>query len=127
MMAKIMIVDDDPDVIEGCRLVLERAGHEVASALSREEGRPAIETFQPDLLILDVVMAQPDDGFAMAQQLRRHGFEKPILMLSSINKVTGYKYGKNEPMAPVDAFEEKPIRPERLLEQVNLLLGTKED
>ena len=121
-MAKIMIVDDDPDVVEGCRLVLEREGHEVSSAGSRAEGMRILESFVPDLLILDVVMEQPDDGFAMAQQLRKQNFSAPILMLSSINKVTGMKYDRSEPMTPVDAFEEKPISPSRLIEQVNLLL-----
>lgn len=126
-MAKIMIVDDDPDVVEGCRLVLEREGHEIGCAYSRGEGYEQIGIFKPDLLILDVVMEQPDDGLALARQLRKEGNALPILMLSSINKVTGFEYGKNDPMAPVDAFEEKPIQPGRLVEQVNLLLSGRED
>ena len=72
-MAKILIVDDDPDVVEACRLFLERERHEVTSAYNRGEGMKAVVDVNPDLLILDVIMELPDDGIAMAQELRRRG------------------------------------------------------
>lgn len=121
-MAKILIVDDDPDVVDACRLFLEREGHEVASACNRPEGMKAVEAFRPDLLILDVIMEQPDDGMAMAQELRRSGFKPPILMLTSISKVTGMTYGRDDEVLPVDDFAEKPIDPKTLLAHVNMLL-----
>ena len=88
-MAKILIVDDDPDVVDACRLFLEKKGFNVSAAYNRVEGMSAIQSFKPDLVILDVMMDQPDDGIAMAQDLRRQGFKAPILMLTSISKVTG--------------------------------------
>lgn len=81
-----------------------------------------VEGFQPDLIVLDVMMEQPDDGIVFAQDLRKKGFKKPILMLTSIGKVTGMDYGKDDSLVPVDAFEEKPIAPKKLLEQVDALL-----
>lgn len=125
-MARILVVDDDPEVVDVCKMILEKEGHEVFGAMSRQEGAQAIQSNPPDLLILDVVMQQHDDGFAMAQQLRKHGFTAPILMLSSISKVTGYSYQKSDQMAPVDAFEEKPLSPKKLIERVNELLAAKE-
>jgi DNA-binding response OmpR family regulator len=125
-MAKVLIVDDDPDVVEACKLFLERVGHEVACAFSRGEGMQAIAGATPDLLILDVIMEQPDDGIAMAQDLRRNGFRKPILMLTSISRVTGLSYGMDSDVLPVDDFVEKPVDPRTLLGKVSALLGRKE-
>lgn len=125
-MARILIVDDDPDVVDACRLFLERERHEVAAAYNRDEGMKAIADVHPDLLILDVIMEQPDDGIAMAQELRRQGFAKPILMLTSISRVTGLTYGKDKDVVPVDAFVEKPVDPGTLLHKVSDLLAGKE-
>jgi DNA-binding response OmpR family regulator len=125
-MAKILIVDDDPDVVEACRLVLDSVGHAVATAGSRTEGMQAVAAEAPDLIVLDVIMEQPDDGIAMAQELRRLGFTKPILMLTSIGKVTGLPYGSDPSMVPVDAFVEKPIDPAALIAMIADLLDRKE-
>lgn len=122
-MAKILIVDDDADVVEATRLCLETADHEVASAYCRESGMKAVGETNPDLLILDVMMEQPDDGMVMAQELRRGGFDKPILMLTSIGKVTGMDFGKDEEIVPVDEFLGKPVDPATLLAKVNELLS----
>lgn len=121
-MAKILIVDDDPDVVEAASLFLEKAGHQISSAFNRAEGLKAVQTANPDLLILDVMMEQPDDGIAMAQQLRKQGFSKPILMLTSVGKATGLSFGRDDEMVPVDAFEEKPIAPDKLVARVAELL-----
>ena len=63
----------------------------------------------------------------MAQELRKDGFNSPILMVSGISKVTGLDYDKDNTMVPVDAFLEKPIRPEILMAKVEELLKPKED
>ncbi len=121
-MARILIVDDDPDVVDDCTLILEKNGYEVVSAHNVTDGKAQIKKADPDLLILDVMMDQPDDGIVMAQDLRRTGFTKPILMLTSISKVTGMTFGKDSDLVPVDAFQEKPIPPKKLLETVAELL-----
>lgn len=125
-MATIFIVDDDPDVIDACSLVLKREGHRIVSANSRNDGMALLKQETPDLLILDVMMEQPDDGIAMAQELRRMKFSAPILMLTSISKATGYSYGKDDELIPVDAFEEKPLDPNKLISIVGKLLKKKE-
>ena len=55
-----------------------------------------VETFHSGLIILDVIMESPDDGFLLAQQLRHEGWKMPILMMSSIGKVSGMAYQSHE-------------------------------
>ena len=122
-MAKILIVDDDPDIVEASRLFLEKAGHHTDFAHNRAVGMAKVASFQPDLLILDVMMEQPDDGFAMAQELRRKGLRFPILMLSSVASASGLSFGKDDEMVPVDDFQPKPVDPATLIAKVDKLLG----
>lgn len=125
-MAKILIVDDDPDIVDAVRLVMEREHHIVHSAGNRMAGMESLKQVQPDLLILDVMMEQPDDGIAMARELRTIGFRKPIVMLTSLGRVTGLDYGDDEEMVPVDAFFEKPVSARALVQKVTELLARKE-
>jgi DNA-binding response OmpR family regulator len=121
-MAKILVVDDDPDITFAVSLYLKREQHEVRTAASRAEGMEAVTAFSPDLIILDVMMEQPDDGIAMAQDLRRAGSTIPIIMLTSVGQVTGMSYGRDSDLVPVEVFFEKPVRPDDLLTAVEGLL-----
>lgn len=121
-MARILIVDDDPDVVETTRLVLTKAGHTMRYAHNVRDGHAALKAETPDLLILDVMMEEPDDGIAMAQDLRRQGFKTPILMMTSLDKVTGFSYDKDASLVPVDDYQEKPLQPAKLVAAVEALL-----
>jgi DNA-binding response OmpR family regulator len=125
-MPKILIVDDDPDVVDACTMILKREGYETNSALNRDDGMKLVLSYNPDLLILDVMMEQPDDGIAMAQELRRKNIKTPILMLTNIGKITRLSYGQDSDLVPVDAFEEKPLDPQTLIAVVKKLLEKKE-
>jgi DNA-binding response OmpR family regulator len=126
VVSKILIVDDDPDVVEAGRLVLEKEGYEVSSAPDYNSGLKALEEVQPDLLILDVMMEEPDDGLRFARQVRRQGLSLPILMLTSVNVAMGLHIDKDEEILPVDEFQEKPIDPATLIQKVRQLLEQKE-
>jgi DNA-binding response OmpR family regulator len=126
-MARILVVDDDPDITFALSLYLKKERHEVRAAASRAEGMDAMKTFAPDLLILDVMMEQPDDGIAMAQELRRTGCTLPIIMLTSVGQVTGMSYGSDDDLVPVEVFFEKPVRPADLLNTVAGLLKKQGD
>lgn len=124
-MAKILIVDDDPDITFTTSLFLKKAQYDVLTASNRDEGMKAIEEGRPDLIILDVMMELADDGIAMAQELRRQGCDTPILMLTSVSRVTGFAYDEDKELVPVDAFCEKPIQPDVLVKKVGELLAAK--
>jgi CheY-like chemotaxis protein len=126
IMAKILLVDDDPDLADACRLVLEKEGHIFEWSSCRREGMEKIEEDKPDLLILDIMMDEPDDGIMMARELRKNSRNFPILMFSSISKALGTEYGKDDEMVPVDEFIEKPVKPETLINKVNELLKSAE-
>ena len=67
-MAKIAIIDDDPDIIDASSLVLTSKGHEVITANNPDDGYKIVKENSPDLIILDVMMNEPDDGFFLAQK-----------------------------------------------------------
>lgn len=125
-MPTILVVDDDPDLVELTTLYLTKEGFNVVSATNREEGLAAIATHAPDLVVLDVMMSEPDDGIAMAQDLRRQNFDKPILLMSCIEKVTGMKMGRDNELVPVDDFLPKPAEPAVLVSKVKQLLAKEE-
>ena len=119
----ILVADDDEHILELVSLYLRRAGYGVITAKDGDEALARERDHRPDLLILDVMMEQPDDGIAMAQELRRSGWSRPIVMLTSIGKVTGLGYGVDPDVLPVDAFLEKPVRPAVLVKTVTDLLA----
>ncbi len=121
-MPKILIVDDDPDVVETTTIVLENDGLTVVSASNVKDGMAAVDREKPDLIILDVMMDEPDDGFVMAQDLRARGIKTPILMVTSVGKVFGLQFDKNSEMVPVDEYAEKPLDPKVLVAKVRGLL-----
>lgn len=123
-MAKILVVDDDPDFVEATRMVLEKAGHEVISAASGNEGLERVKRDQPDLVLLDVIMDTVLDGLSMSQRMHdaielRH---VPIVMVTSIASTDYAALFPTDEYIHIDAFLSKPIAPDQLLRQVNRLL-----
>lgn len=124
-MSLIAIIDDDPDILDASSLVLKSKGHDVITANNPNDGYSIVKNKKPDLIILDVMMDEPDDGFYLAQKFRKEGISTPILMYTSVSKAIGLDFGKSE-MVPVDDFVEKPISPEELVNKVETLLKVKE-
>ncbi|MCU7496274.1 MAG: response regulator [Ignavibacteria bacterium] len=120
-MALIAIIDDDPDILDASTLVLESKGYEVVTASNPKDGYAIVFKHNPDLIILDVMMDEPDDGFFLAQKFRREKIQTPIIMYTSVSKTIGMDYGASE-MVPVDDFVEKPITPDELIRKVEKLL-----
>jgi CheY-like chemotaxis protein len=122
-VSKILIVDDDPDVVIGAQFVLEKEGHAVSSAVNSGDGLRAVEEQRPDLVVLDVMMEEADDGLRLARELRRKGHTLPILMLTNVNQALGLRINKDEEIVPVDEFLEKPADPATLVAKINQMLA----
>ena len=128
--AKIVVVDDDQDIRDTLQTILEGKQYDVFTAADKTEGMETIKDQKPDLAILDVMMISWQDGFELSRELKKDPELKdmPILMLTGIKSVTGtdFKSVAGDPeWLPVDAFLEKPIRPNLLLEEVEKLLAQK--
>jgi len=125
-MAKILIIDDDADIVEATKIVLESKGYKVVTAYEGDTGYKKAEEEKPDLIILDVMMKTKDQGFQVSYKLKNNPelSKIPILMLTSIGKETGFKFSKatDEDYLPVDELVEKPIKPKDLLLKVGNLL-----
>jgi len=127
---KILVVDDDPDLVEVIRLTLEDSGFQVFSAASGAEGLEKVKEVHPDLIILDVMMDYTTEGFQISLALRspdpRSEYapyrDIPILMLTAIHSTTPLRFGPEQDYLPVDDFVEKPIEPSELVGKIKDLL-----
>ncbi len=125
MSHKILIVDDDIDLVEVLRIVLESHGYEVIDAQDGDRGYLLIEREKPDLIILDVMMRTEDEGFYIAEKIRSQPdiANIPIIILTAVCQQTGYQYKKNDDVLPVDEFIEKPVMPNTLIEIIEKYIG----
>jgi CheY-like chemotaxis protein len=129
-MAKILIVDDDPDMVLAARLCLERAGYQVIEAKNGDEGLAKVKNDEPDLIILDVMMNTTTEGFQVALTLRSPDPQSefaaykdiPIIMLTALHSTSPVRFAPEQDYLPVDAFIDKPIDPDKLVEQVGKLI-----
>jgi DNA-binding response OmpR family regulator len=126
-MSKILIIDDDNDFTEATKVILESRNYEVISADNTKEGLLLLESENPDLLILDIMMENKAAGIIISRQLRKNPKFRnlPILILSGIREQTGFFFpgeSKSDTFLPVNEFLEKPPLPEILLEKVENLL-----
>lgn len=125
-MLKILLIDDDVDIVEAIKIVIEAKGYQVLTAYEGEDGYKKAETELPDLIILDVVMKTKDQGFQISYKLKHNPrlSSIPILMLTSVGKETGFRFHPetDEEYLPVNDFVEKPIKPKDLLDKVEKLL-----
>ncbi len=122
-MSKILIVDDDSDFLQACSSVLLNKGYEVETCENVEDAESRVAQGGLDLIMLDIMMEQPDDGISLAHRIKKSGVETPIIMLSGISKVTGYQYGKCDETLPCVDFLEKPVKPGELLDKVGKVLN----
>jgi CheY-like chemotaxis protein len=126
--AKILIVDDDKDIRDSLKAILEAQNYVVATAADKQEGLEKIKAEKPNMMILDVMMSTWQDGFEMARELKGDPDYKdiPILMLTGVREKTGIDFKStagDQTWNPVEGFLEKPVDPAVLLSEVKRLLG----
>ena len=130
MPDKILIVDDDPDIVDAVTMILESQDYQVLAARDGVEGLAALKSEKPSLMILDLLMPKMD-GFAVLKELQDARWSKyretPILILTSVREDAARRRYELEMAMElnVDDYVEKPISPDILLERVGKLLKKK--
>jgi CheY-like chemotaxis protein len=129
---KIIVIDDDVDFAAQVKLALEAKGYEVLTAASAAAAMSVLDGgFEPDGMILDVMMGGRAEGMIFARRLRKIERHRsiPILMLTGMREATGFGPIKDDPrdpvFLPVDLFLEKPVKQEQLLAKVEELLAAR--
>ena len=126
--AKILVVDDDPDIRTVLSALLESKGYKVVTASDGKEGLDTLKSEQPDLMILDLLMSEMD-GFAVMKKLKDPRWAKysniPIMVLTSVREDASRRRYELETgvTMDVDDYLEKPINPPVVLERVERLLN----
>lgn len=130
--AKILMIDDDPDMFVALRVILEAKGCRLVSAADSCEGLLKLRELKPDLLILDaMLMGNDKTGLELITDIRKDPAiaHTPVLMLTAINdsKTEGGEFapGTDDERLPIDAFLNKPARPEELCRTIDSLLARK--
>ena len=124
--AKILLVDNDVDIVDLNKAVLENNNYEVVTAFSGREGLEKTKAEQPNLIVLDLMMEKHDSGFTFTKKLKADPTLKniPVLMLTSVADVTGFDFSQQKDgyWMKTDNYLKKPVTPDRLLEEINKLL-----
>jgi two-component system alkaline phosphatase synthesis response regulator PhoP len=126
MAKKILIVDDDPDLVEAVSTILESKGYAVAAAYGGIEGLKKAKTEKPDLVVLDVMM--PDkDGYTVCKELKADKKYRsiPILLLTAVvSNIPTSRYthqmGKD---TEADDYMDKPVEPDELAKRIEALIS----
>jgi two-component system alkaline phosphatase synthesis response regulator PhoP len=126
MAKKILIVDDDPDLVEAVSTILESKGYAVVAAYGGVEGLKKARTEGPDLIVLDVMM--PDkDGYAVCRELKADEKYRsiPILLLTAVvANIPTSKYTQQMGMeTEADDYVDKPVEPSELVRRVEALIS----
>ncbi|BDQ04015.1 response regulator [Ignavibacterium sp.] len=92
---KILLVDDDLDLLEQNKILIESKGYEVITANSAKEGWEIFKKIKPDACVIDLIMEEYDSGFVLCHRIKKdeHGKNIPVFILTSATYDTGFKFG----------------------------------
>lgn len=122
-MKKILIIDDDPDFIDACRNMLEAVDYEVDCANRADQALAKIDSFRPELVLLDILMDNKLAGFEIAETLAKGENYRGIavIFLTGYFMRTGLRELQNEVLHKwrnVKSVLDKPVKPAKLLETI---------
>ncbi|HOO72150.1 MAG TPA: response regulator [Spirochaetota bacterium] len=129
MGKKILIVDDDKDLVQTIAQVLRANQYDIAEAYSGQEALAKLLETKPDLMILDIMMERDTAGFEVVYQIRdkkdsskyKEVKDVPIIILTAINQVTNNRFSLNQDesfLPSINDFLTKPINIDVMLDKV---------
>lgn len=122
----VLIVDDDPDLVETVCMMLEDKGYEVGKAYDGVEGGEAIKERHPDLLVLDVMMPRKD-GYELCSELKADAATRdiPVILLTAVGEAvptTSYTHAQGM-TTEAEEYIPKPVDSKTLVEAVDSFFG----
>jgi CheY-like chemotaxis protein len=123
-MAKVLVVDDDPDFVKVTTRVLEQAGHEVVTAANGAKALQVMRREIPDVVLLDIMMSYILDGLDVSREMAEDPKLKeiPVIMVTSLTGVKGSGIFPTDEYVPVDEWLSKPVDPDTLIKRVDQAL-----
>lgn len=126
MKKKILVVDDDLDILEQVRLNLEVAGYDITTAENEKEAEELLETFEPHIAVLDLMMENQDSGFILSYKIKKKYPHVPVIIVTAVTSQTGINFDLNTKQdtawIKADAIIAKDIRYEQLIGEIKRLL-----
>ena len=132
---KVLLVDDDEDLVQVLSLVLEGRGYQVVSETRAEAAVATVDRERPDLIVQDVMMPDATEGFHVVWHLRKrpeaYFRTVPIIILTAIHQKTPLRFYPDSgddtyragEFLPVQGFVDKPVDPGKLLEEIERVLA----
>jgi len=125
---KILLVDDDLDLLEQNKILLESKGFNVVTAEGSKKGWEVFKQELPDAAIIDLIMEEHDSGFILCYKIKKdeHGKNIPVFILTSATYVTGFKFGasteEEKEWIKCDGILNKPIMIDDLVNKLEVFL-----
>jgi CheY-like chemotaxis protein len=123
MAQKVLIIDDDAELVSAMTTLLEAKGYAVVCASDGQQGFARAKAEDPDIILLDVMMTHKSEGFDVARSFKADAVTKdiPVVMITGIRKEMNLPFGfePDEEWLPAQAVLEKPVKPETLLKTVS--------
>jgi DNA-binding response OmpR family regulator len=126
---KILLVDDDLDLLEQNKILLESKGFRVVTAEGSKKGWEVFKQELPDAAILDLIMEEHDSGFILSYKIKKdeHGKNIPVYILTSATYVTGFKFGasteEEKEWIKCDGILNKPIMIDDLVNKLEVFFS----
>ena len=128
MGKKILVVDDDPDLVEATSIILKTKNYDVCAAYDGVEGLEKARNEKPDLIVLDVMMPEKD-GYTLCKELKADPdlSRIPVLLLTAVvSHISTTRFTQQMGMeTEADDFIDKPVEPQVLVERIEALLTKK--
>jgi two-component system alkaline phosphatase synthesis response regulator PhoP len=118
---KILVIDDDPDILESISAVLSSEGFNVLTAIDGKVGVEKFKSEKPDLVLCDMMMERVDAGSKVAELIRKEDTKTPVYLLSSIGNATASNISVTD--LGFNGVLQKPVDPDTLISQIKKALG----
>jgi two-component system alkaline phosphatase synthesis response regulator PhoP len=128
---KILLVDDDVDLLEQNKILIESRGYRVITAENSKEGWALFQSEKPDAAVIDLIMEEHDSGFILSYKIKKDSYGKniPVIVLTSAAYITGFKFSastkEEKEWIKCDEIVNKPVVVDELIQKLEAYFASK--